>query len=90
MGSQEAHFWRQRMIVAMKSRLERCSEGEELGFQVYSVHDSSGGSKPLAMAMVSTRSFSLEPLVALHLDHIVGSPSQHARGRLDIERSTRR
>ena len=32
--------------------------------------------------MVSTRSFNLEPLAALHLDHIVNSPEQQSKGCL--------
>jgi len=85
-GNQETNFWRQRMIVAMKSRLEKLAfdpgseAGDEAPFQVYSVHNSSNSSKPLAVAMVSTRSFNLEPLTALHLDHIVNSPEPQSKG----------
>ena len=89
-GSQE-DFWRQRMIVLMKKRLEELAEkvssGEETPFEVYSVHEKVEKSKkPLAMAMVSTRAFGLEPIRAMHLDQIVGSPATHARGRLDTSR----
>lgn len=39
-------------------------------------------SASLLQTEVSDRSFNLEPLNALHLDHIVGSPEQQAKGYL--------
>ena len=83
-GNQETNFWRQRMILAMKTRLENLAFNEgpkDAEVQVYSLHRSTrASSRPLAMAMVSSRSFNLEPLRALHLDHIVNSPEENSKG----------
>eukprot|EP00439_Symbiodinium_sp_Y106_P066735 s1069_g10.t3 len=85
-GSHEGNFWRQRMIVAMKKRLESAAFDEPprggapaADFRVYSVHQARAEA-PLAIAAVSDRPFPLEPLGALHVDAIVTQPDASARG----------
>ncbi|CAE7037732.1 unnamed protein product [Symbiodinium sp. CCMP2592] len=85
-GSHEGNFWRQRMIVAMKKRLESAAFDEPprggapaSDFRVYSVHQAPAEA-PLAIAAVSDRPFPLEPLGALHVDAIVTQPDASARG----------
>jgi len=90
-SSQEANFWRARIVSAMKQRLEKLAfgddygdssrDGRDPGFRVYALHPESSTAKaPVSLAFISERPFPLAPLEALHLDQIVSCPTSSGAG----------
>lgn len=97
-GSQETRFWRQRMIIVMKQRLQNASGHDRDGygaakhlptasFEIYALRAEGAGHEevPLALAFINARRFPLAPLQALHLEQFLRAPDAPGAGAVLLE-----